>query len=202
MDFNIEESYDDTRVDKYLRKKLHDKPLGEIFKLFRKGNVKINGKKAKENQRVFSGDIVSVYGVFKVEEIQKDYLILTDEERDFIKSNILFETEEILIFYKESGIVMHKGSNFDYGISEMLKSYYENDEFAFVNRIDKETSGLVLGSKKLTKTRELTEKIRDRNISKSYYVLVKGNTPEKFEIRNKLFLISNFSGILFNQKLQ
>ena len=82
---------------------------------------------------------------------------------------------------------MHKGSNFDYGISEMLKSYYENDEFAFVNRIDKETSGLVLGSKKLTKTRELTEKIRDRNISKSYYVLVKGNTPEKFEIRNKLF---------------
>lgn len=187
MDFNIEESYDDTRVDKYLRKKLHDKPLGEIFKLFRKGNVKINGKKAKENQRIFSGDIVSVYGVFKVEEIQKDYLILTDEEKDFIKSNILYETEEILIFYKESGIVMHKGSNFDYGISEMLKSYYENDEFAFVNRIDKETSGLVLGSKKLTKTRELTEKIRDRNISKSYYVLVKGNTPEKFEIRNKLF---------------
>ena len=44
MDFNIEESYNDTRVDKYLRKKLHDKPLGEIFKLFRKGNVKINGK--------------------------------------------------------------------------------------------------------------------------------------------------------------
>ena len=81
---------------------------------------------------------------------------------------------------------MHKGSGFDYGISEMLKSYYKNQNFTFVNRIDKETSGLVLGSKNLPKTRELTEKIRGRDISKSYYVLVKGNTPTKFTIKNKL----------------
>ena len=53
MEFIIDKDYDDTRIDKFLRKQLEQLPLGEIFKLFRKGDVKINGKKAKENQRIF-----------------------------------------------------------------------------------------------------------------------------------------------------
>lgn len=186
MEFIIDKNYDDTRIDKFLRKQLEQLPLGEIFKLFRKGDVKINGKKAKENQRIFEGDKVFVYLKMNIEKKEETFIRLTDEEIDFIKKNIKFEDEDITIFYKSCGTVMHKGSGFDYGISEMLKSYYKNQNFTFVNRIDKETSGLVLGSKSLPKTRELTEKIRDRDISKSYYVLVKGNTPEKFVIKNKL----------------
>jgi len=81
---------------------------------------------------------------------------------------------------------MHKGSGFDYGISEMLKAYYKNSDFTFVNRIDKETSGLIIGSKTLPKTRELTEKIRERDINKSYYVIVRGKTPTTFQIKNFL----------------
>lgn len=189
MDFIIDKDYDDVRIDKYLRKQLENLPLGEIFKLFRKGDVKINGKKAKENQRVFEGDKIFIYlKTYKQEEVKNvyEFLILSPEEEFMIKENIKYEDENIVIFQKNSGLVMHKGSGFDYGISEMLKSYYNNENFTFVNRIDKETSGLVLGSKNLQKTRELTEKIRDREISKSYYVVVKGMTEKKFTVKNNL----------------
>ena len=186
MEFIIDKDYDDTRIDKFLRKQLEQLPLGEIFKLFRKGDVKINGKKAKENQRIFEGDKIFINLKMNIEKKEEAFIKLTKEEIDFIEENIKFQDEEMIVFYKNSGMVMHKVSGCDYGISEMLKSYYKNSNFTFVNRIDKETSGLVLGSKNLPKTRELTEKIRDRDISKSYYVLVKGNTPAKFVVKNKL----------------
>jgi len=79
-------------------------------------------------------------------------------------------------FIGNDSVCLILGDNifFGHGFSDSLKE------------ADKETSGLVLGSKNLPKTRELTEKIRDRDISKSYYVLVKGNTPAKFVVKNKL----------------
>ncbi len=186
MEFIIDKNYDDTRIDKYLRKQLENLPLGEIFKLFRKGDVKVNGKKVKENHRIFEGDKVFVYAKVEALKDEEAFLELSQEEKTFVKNNIKFEDENMLVFYKESGIVMHKGSDFSYGISEMLKAYYKNPHFTFVNRIDKETSGLVLGSKNLVKTRELTEKIRERDISKCYYVIVKGKSPKNFTIKNKL----------------
>jgi 23S rRNA pseudouridine955/2504/2580 synthase len=186
MEFIIDKNYDDTRIDKYLRKQLENLPLGEIFKLFRKGDVKVNGKKVKENHRIFEGDKVFVYAKVEALKDEETFLELSQEEKTFVKNNIKFEDENMLVFYKESGIVMHKGSGFSYGISEMLKAYYKNPHFTFVNRIDKETSGLVLGSKNLVKTRELTEKIRERDISKCYYVIVKGKSPKNFTIKNKL----------------
>ncbi len=186
MEFIIDKNYDDTRIDKYLRKQLENLPLGEIFKLFRKGDVKVNGKKVKENHRIFEGDKVFVYAKVEALKDEEAFLELSQEEKTFVKNNIKFEDENMLVFYKESGIVMHKGSGFSYGISEMLKAYYKNPHFTFVNRIDKETSGLVLGSKNLVKTRELTEKIRERDISKCYYVIVKGKSPKNFTIKNKL----------------
>ncbi len=186
MEFIIDKNYDDTRIDKYLRKHLENLPLGEIFKLFRKGDVKVNGKKVKENHRIFEGDKVFVYAKVEALKNEEAFLELSEEEKAFVKNNIKFEDENMLVFYKESGVVMHKGSGFSYGISEMLKAYYKNPHFTFVNRIDKETSGLVLGSKNLVKTRELTEKIRERDISKCYYVIVKGKSPQNFTIKNKL----------------
>jgi 23S rRNA pseudouridine955/2504/2580 synthase len=72
----------------------------------------------------------------------------------------------------------------------MLKSYYKNDNINFVNRIDKETSGLVIASKNIEYTRKLTEIIRERNINKYYYTLVKG-VPTSKEFKVELQLNNN-----------
>lgn len=82
---------------------------------------------------------------------------------------------------------MHKGSGYDFGISELLKGYLKNPNFNFVNRIDKATSGLIIGAKSLVTARELAEEIRNRNIDKRYYILVEGKVKDKeFTIKSYL----------------
>ena len=82
---------------------------------------------------------------------------------------------------------MHKGSGHEYGISEIIKGYLGNSDFNFVNRIDKSTSGLVIGAKNLVTDRELSEEIRDRNIDKKYYIIVDGKVEKKeFVIKSYL----------------
>ena len=129
-------------------------------------------KKVKENERLRAGDVLYIYG--EHEEKSSDFIKLSSTEKKFVEENIVYENENYLVFYKPSKNVMHKGSGFDYGIVEMLKSHYQNNDINFVNRIDKETSGLVIAAKNIEYTRKLSEIIRDRNINKYYYVLVKG----------------------------
>lgn len=73
---------------------------------------------------------------------------------------------------------MHKGSSHDYGLAEEFQAYFQNEDFHFVNRLDKETSGLVLGGKCLKMVRRLSEAIKKRTIVKKYYIIIEGS-PEK-----------------------
>lgn len=188
MEIVIDKDYDGVRVDRYVKKILWNKEMNVIFKMFKKGDIRINGKKVKENERLAEGDVLYIYGEHG--EKSSDFIKLSSAERKFVEENIVFENENYLVFYKPSKSVMHKGSGFDYGIVEMLKSHYQNNNINFVNRIDKETSGLVIAAKNLEYTRKLSEIIRDRNINKYYYVLVKG-IPEKNEFKVELELNNN-----------
>lgn len=196
MEYIIDNDYDGVRLDRYLRKKFEDIPLGMIFKYLRTGKIKVNGKKSKENYRLKKGDIVKTFfETVNFEEKKIEFIKLSEKEKMLIQKNIAFENDDILIFNKPSEMVMHKGSGFDYGISEMIKSYLQNNDFAFANRIDKATSGLIIGAKTLPALRKLTELIRDRNISKNYYAVVKGTVAEKkFTIKN--YLLNNGKKII------
>ena len=148
MEYLIDKEYEDVRLDKFLRKKLPDMALTEIFKCIRVGKIKVNGKKSKENYRLQLND---------------------------------------LILNKKANMVMHKGSGHEYGVSEILKEYLNNPNFNFVNRIDKATSGLVVGAKSLVVTRELSEEIRERKVDKKYYILVEGKVKRReFQIKSYL----------------
>ena len=178
MEYIIDSSFNDVRLDRFLRKKYENTPLTEIFKGIRTGKIKVNGKKSKENYRLKTDDIVKVL-LSGGETEKKEFIKLTSEEIEILKTGIVYEDEKVVIFNKQPNMVMHKGSGHDYGISEMFKSYYKTDEFNFVNRIDKSTSGLVIGAKTLSVTRELAEELRDGNTEKKYYILVEGVVKEK-----------------------
>ena len=104
---------------------------------------------------------------------------IENKEIEKIKKSIVYEDEKVLIFNKKNNMVMHKGSGYEYGISEMIKSYLKNENFNFVNRIDKATSGLIIGAKSLVVARELAEDIRNRDIEKKYYILVNGRVRKR-----------------------
>lgn len=186
MEYIIDKEYEDVRLDRFLRKKYEDISLTEIFKGIRTGKVKVNGKKSKENYRLQLGDIIKVF--FNGGETKEEKPVsIENKEIEKIKKSIVYEDEKVLIFNKKNNMVMHKGSGYEYGISEMIKSYLKNENFNFVNRIDKATSGLIIGVKSLVVARELAEDIRNRDIEKKYYILVNGRVREKeFKIKSWL----------------
>jgi len=195
MEYVIDSSFHEVRLDRFLRKKYENTPLTEIFKGIRTGKIKVNGKKSKENYRLKEGDIVKVLLSGGETEI-KSFMKISAKDMESLKKGIVYEDEKVVIFNKEADMVMHKGSGHEYGLSELFKSYYKTDEFNFVNRIDKSTSGLVIGAKNLTVTRELAEEVREGNTEKKYYILVDGlvlkdsftlKTYLKKEERRKLF---------------
>ena len=186
MEYIIDKEYEDVRLDRFLRKKYEDISLTEIFKGIRTGKVKVNGKKSKENYRLQLEDVVKVF--FNGGETKEEKPVsIENKEIEKIKKSIVYEDERVLIFNKKNNMVMHKGSGYEYGISEMIKSYLKNENFNFVNRIDKATSGLIIGAKSLVAARELAEDIRNRDIEKKYYILVNGRVREKeFKIKSWL----------------
>ncbi len=173
MEYIIDSSFHEVRLDRFLRKKYENTPLTEIFKGIRTGKIKVNGKKSKENYRLKEGDIVKVL-ISGGETEEKKFIKISSKDLNTLKSGIVYEDKRVVIFNKEAGMVMHKGSGYDYGLSELFKSFYQTDEFNFVNRIDKSTSGLVIGAKSLVVTRELAEEVREGKTDKKYYILVDG----------------------------
>ncbi|MGL4403335.1 MAG: RluA family pseudouridine synthase [Fusobacteriaceae bacterium] len=179
MEFKIDEKFADVRVDRFLRKMLPDTPLTEIFKGIRTGNIKINGKKTKENARLALGDEVKIFRLAgeKMEALspkKENFIVLSQKETEEIKNSIVFENDEIIIINKRENLVMHVGSGHDYGLTEMVQSYLKNSDFSFLNRIDKATSGMVIGAKTLPMARILAEEIRENRVDKRYYILVEG----------------------------
>lgn len=186
MEYVIDSSFHEVRLDRFLRKKYENTPLTEIFKGIRTGKIKVNGKKSKENYRLKEGDIVKVL-ITGGETVMKSFMKISPQDMSILKNGIVYEDEKVVIFNKEANMVMHRGSGHEYGLSELFKSYYGTDEFNFVNRIDKATSGLVIGAKSLAVTRELAEEVREGKTDKKYYILVDG-TVDKKEFTLKTYL--------------
>lgn len=201
MKYIIEKEDEGVRLDRYLRKKLKSTPLTEIFKAMRIGKIKVNNKKKKENYRLEEGDKVFIGLEVDDEAVKEEpFINLSFAEKEELKKGIVFENDDLIIFNKKKDVVMHKGSGYEYGISEMFKSYFQNNSFNFVNRIDRKTSGLVIGAKNKISTRILTEEIRENNIKKKYYVLVHGIiNKEKFIIDNYLKKIED-SAVVTDEK--
>jgi len=148
--------------------------MSGVFKMIRKGNVKVNKKKKKQDYRLQEGDLVRVWEP-SAPTPAKSLLTLSANEKKLIERCIVYEDENILFCNKPPGMVMHAGSNHLHGLTELVRSCTQNPHFTFVHRIDKMTSGLVIGSKNLSTARKLSKLIRERSIEKRYVMLVHGN---------------------------
>ena len=187
MIIKCDENMEGVRLDRFLRKKLKDTALNTIFEYIRKGKVKINGKKKKENYRLVLGDIIEIKFLEDPENIEKkQYSNLRIDKNKYMKM-VFFEDENCLIINKPGGVAVHKGTGNEYGLAEVYKSLYKNENINFANRIDKETKGLLLGAKNLKFLRYLTEKIRNNELEKRYIAVVSGIIEkDEFTIENFL----------------
>ena len=191
------------RLDRYLRKNFKDEPLSRIFGAIRAGDVKVNGKKSKENYRLALNDTIVIKNLFsenfdnkksfEKNNLKKIQIQKSDLEK--YKKMIIFENEDFFIVNKSEKIPMHKGTGHKYGLAEVFKEIFKNENINFANRLDFETSGLVIGCKNLKFLRYISQKIRDNEIQKKYFAIVhniKNNIESKsFKIENYLTTTEN-----------
>ena len=189
------------RLDRYLRKSFKNEPLSRIFSAIRSGDVKINGKKSKENYRLLLNDKViiknlSIGNIKKNEKAENKIkkLQISQNELEKYKKMVIFENEDFFIVNKAEKIPMHKGTGHKYGLSEVFKKIYKSENINFANRIDFETSGLVIGCKTLKFLRYISEKIRENEVHKKYFAIVhtgEFKNKKDFKIENYLTTAEN-----------
>ena len=204
FEYVVDSETEGMRIDRYLKKTFKNEPLSKIFQALRKGDVKVGGKKVKENYRLSLNEKISVKYLKaettsnenknnKKSKIEKKIL-------DKFKKCVIFENEDFFIVNKEGNIPMHKGTGHKYGLSEIFKEIYNSENINFANRLDYETSGLVIGCKTLKFLRYISEKIRNNEVRKKYIAVVHGIIEEEeFTIENYLLVEENGVSVTENE---
>ncbi|HOR85867.1 MAG TPA: RluA family pseudouridine synthase [Bacillota bacterium] len=193
FEVKITENEAGQRVDRFLRKFLKDYSLGDIYRLFRKNRIKVNGARTKENYMLNEGDLLQLYiEMPKTEEARKLPLLKPDKGLD-----IIYEDDNILIVGKPAGMLTHpdKPGDTDTLIDRALSHIYSQDGSvcksrtfspAACNRLDRNTSGIVIIAKNYKTLKAVNHSIRERRIKKLYLCIVAGKMIKFGEIKGFL----------------
>ncbi|MFC3121659.1 23S rRNA pseudouridine(955/2504/2580) synthase RluC [Agaribacter flavus] len=167
------------RIDNYLLSKLKGVPKSKIYRILRKGEVRVNKKRVKPEYKLNVGDAVRVPPV-RLDEKQSAQP--SNKAIDIINKSILFEDDRLIVINKPSGIAVHGGSGLNYGVIEGLRaSRAQQDFLELVHRLDRDTSGCLVIAKKRSALRNLHQQLRDNQVNKVYHALVKGTWPKRLQ---------------------
>jgi 23S rRNA pseudouridine955/2504/2580 synthase len=167
------------RLDNFLARFLKDVPKTHIFRVIRKGEVRVNGKRAKPEQRLLASDIVRVPPV-RTGAAAPPRRAPPAMVQGLIGA-IIYEDPRLLVIDKPAGIAVHGGSGVSFGVIEGLRAARPDETLELVHRIDRDTSGLLMIARKPAALRTLHMLMRDGKVEKRYLALVKG----KWELGRK-----------------
>lgn len=179
------------RVDKFLTKTYPNLPQSMLYKAIRKKDIKVNGKRCEISTRLQEGDVLTMY-------LKDEFFAQAPKEYDFLKAplklNIIYEDENIMILDKKPGLIVHPDEHyhFDSLIARVQHYLYENGEYdpeaensfapALINRIDRNTGGIVMAAKNAETLRIMNQKVKDREMDKLYLCVVCGVPKKKTDI--------------------
>lgn len=201
------------RFDKYLKKYLSEAPGSFIYKMLRKKNIVLNGKKADGSEKLKIGDSVKF---FLAEETLEKFQAQVKKESTLPKVtlDIVYEDEYVLFINKPSGMLSQKAEAKDVSVIEYVTDYLlrtgclKEEELktfrpAVCNRLDRNTSGLITAGKSLAGLQIMSELFKDRTLRKYYLCIVRGRIDKpkhikgflkKDEKTNKVEILKTASG--------
>jgi len=185
----------DQRLDRFLKKYLDKASTGFIYKMIRKRNIKLNNSRANPETTIYEGDIIQLY--LADETIEK-----FRSEKKTIKSkispDIIYEDKNIILINKEVGLLSHgAGGDFTENIVDSMISYLiEKGDYmprlektftpAICNRLDRNTSGLIIGAKNYESLKLINQALKDQDIGRFYKTIVKGQVDGDFQVEGYL----------------
>lgn len=189
------------RLDKFINKCFPNIPYSLLYKYIRKKRIKVNGKKEEISYRLKENDILELY-------INDELLEKSNKSSDFKAASedieILYEDDNIMIINKKAGLIVHPDDDIKVDcLVNRIKNYlFKKGEFnpenensfapALVNRIDRNTSGIVIAAKNAESLRILNLKMKERELHKKYICILCGTLKKDSEIL-KAFLDKNSS---------
>ena len=190
-EFIINKNDADQRLDKFIFKAVKTMPASMLYKAVRTKKIKVNDKKAEISYRLCEGDSVKIYlndSFFSAEKGEQAFYNIKPDLQ------IVYEDENILLVNKKSGMICHSDDKEGYNtlIAHITAYLWQKKEYApdressfapaLCNRIDRNTEGIVIAAKNAEALRILNQKIKDREIKKSYLALAVGHFEKKTEM--------------------
>ena len=176
------------RLDKFLTKTYRNLPMSLLYKAVRKKDIRLNGKRCEASSRLNEGDQIYLF-------LPDDALEIAPPTYEFMHASkqldIVYEDEHVMLLNKKAGLLVHPDERefADTLIFRVQRYLYEKGEYhpadeqsfapALVNRIDRNTSGIVIAAKTAVALRILNAKLKEREIEKYYLCIVHGKMPKK-----------------------
>ena len=200
--FTISPNESGQRFDKYLKKLLSNASGSFVYKMLRKKNITLNDHKADGTEKLNAGDLVKLFlsdETFEkfsgVDETNSEYMKL--KSIDSGRLQVVYEDDDVIIINKPSGMLSQKAVPEDISANEYILSYLirkgslSEEQFktfkpSICNRLDRNTSGLLIAGKTLKGLQTMAEALKKRTGQKCYRCIVKGELREKTHLKGYL----------------
>lgn len=180
------------RLDNYLARNLKGVPRSLIYRILRRGEVRVNKGRVQPSYKLKAGDIIRIPPVTVTRgavTVPSSNLHLVQD----LKNRIVYEDDDLLVVDKPAGLAAHGGSGIEFGLIEALRALRPESRYLeLCHRLDRETSGCLIVAKRRSALRNLHEQFRQRAVHKRYLTLVPGKWDRKQKlisaplIRNEL----------------
>ena len=177
---NILISADQTgrRIDNFLLSCFNRIPKSRIYQMLRRGEVRVNGGRIKPDYRLQEGDAIRVPPLYEQSKTTPGKAPARLVE--MIETCVISEDERLVVVNKPAGLVVHAGSGSAFGVIELLRALYRQEQdLHLVHRLDKETSGCLLIAKNMLILRQVNQALKNGDVKKEYDALLRGRLHEK-----------------------
>lgn len=177
----IDSEHAGRRLDKFLRSRLRGVPAGLLFRLLRRGRLRVNGRKTQQNYRLEAGDVIDVPELRHAPAASEPRRVPA-ELLERMRDTVLYEDQDLLIIDKPAGIPVHRGTDAPAGVIETLRQLRpELPQLELSHRLDRQTSGVLALAKSPSMLRYLHRLLRDHEdeIERHYLAVVVGSWPSQ-----------------------
>jgi 23S rRNA pseudouridine955/2504/2580 synthase len=187
----IDEDQAGQRIDNFLRRELPGLPKGRLYRILRRGEVRVNGGRVRAEYKLASGDEVRVPPA----RINTDSSAPPSGTGRALLEQILFEDRLMLVINKPSGMAVHGGSGVSHGVIEILRSARpELRDLSLAHRLDRETSGCLVLAKRRSALRMLHAMFRDGQVEKNYLALAIGDWQQGTQLIDAPLFVQHRQG--------
>ena len=159
------------RLDNYLFKVLKQVPRARVYRIIRKGEVRVNKKRIKPDYKLRMGDLIRVPPVYNE---SPEAPVISDKWLKLLESSILFENRHLIVIDKPTGVAVHSGSGVPFGVVDIVRLLRPESEIELVHRLDRDTSGCLLLARHRQSLLSLQQAIKNDSLVKIYTAVVKG----------------------------